>query len=174
MDNDDFQLQFQQQLHHFEQICKSAGLKLTHQRLEIYRELLEAQDHPSAESLHKRLDARLPSLSLDTVYRTLTTFEKIHLVHRLETRESQARFEALTLRHHHFLCDQCGQVIDFSWPAFDAVELPQSLAEIGAIQRTSVAIYGKCAACLALEQQAAEPPTADTSMAVAPDTATNG
>ena len=45
---------FQPQLQHFEQMCKDAGLKVTHQRLEIYRELLGALDHPSAETLYKR------------------------------------------------------------------------------------------------------------------------
>ncbi len=147
----------QQQLQHFEQVCKSSGLKVTQQRLEIYSALLEARDHPSAETLHKRLDRLLPTLSLDTVYRTLATFEKINLVHRLETSENQARYEALTQRHHHFLCDQCGQVIDFIWQSFDAVALPPTLTAIGAINRTSVVIHGKCAACLKAEQETTAP-----------------
>ena len=67
----------QEQLRHFEQICKDTGLKLTHQRLVIYTELLKSLDHPSAESLYKRLEKTLPTLSLDTVYRTLATFEKL-------------------------------------------------------------------------------------------------
>ncbi len=138
---------FQEQLRHFEQICKDAGLKLTHQRLVIYTELLQSYDHPSAETLYKRLEKSLPTLSLDTVYRTLATFEKLGLVHRLETSASQARHEALGLRHHHFLCDTCDQIFDFFWPAFDAMTLPSSLGEIGAIDRTSVVVHGICATC---------------------------
>jgi len=138
---------FQPQLQHFERTCKGAGLKVTHQRLEIYRELLEAHDHPSAEILHKRLEKRLPTLSLDTVYRTMATFEELKLVHRVETIESQARFEAQTIRHHHFLCDTCGQPVDFSWPAFDKIQLPATLAELGAIDRTAVVVHGTCATC---------------------------
>ncbi|WP_028317576.1 Fur family transcriptional regulator [Desulfobulbus elongatus] len=138
---------FQPQLQHFEQICKGAGLKVTHQRLEIYRELLGAHDHPSAEVLYKRLEKRLPSLSLDTVYRTLSTFEKLQLVHRVETVESQARFEALTSHHHHFLCDTCGQLVDFFWQDFDDMLLPSALAEVGSIDRTTVVVHGTCAAC---------------------------
>lgn len=140
---------FQEQLRHFEQICKDAGLKLTHQRLVIYTELLRSHDHPSAEALYKRLEEPLPSLSLDTVYRTLATFEKLGLVHRLETVSSQARYEARGLRHHHFLCDACGQVFDFFWPSFDTVRLPESLGEIGEIDRTSVVAHGLCTGCKA-------------------------
>jgi len=139
----------QEHLRHFEQICKDAGLKLTHQRLVIYTDLLQSHDHPSAEALYRRLEKKLPTLSLDTVYRTLATFEKLGLVHRLETVASQARYEALGLRHHHFLCDACGQVFDFFWPSFDKVRLPESLGEIGEVDRTSVVAHGICAACKA-------------------------
>jgi Fur family peroxide stress response transcriptional regulator len=138
---------FQEQLRRFEQICKEAGLKLTHQRLVIYTELLRSDDHPSAEMLYKRLEKTLPTLSLDTVYRTLATFEKLGLVHRLQTVASQARYEALGLRHHHFLCDTCGQVVDFFWPSFETVPLPSSLEAIGTVERASVVVHGVCAAC---------------------------
>ena len=148
---------FQPQLQRFEQICRDAGLKVTHQRLEIYRELLAAHDHPSAEALYKRLEKRLPSLSLDTVYRTLATFEHLELVHRLETVESQARYEALTCPHHHFLCDGCGGVFDFMWESFDAMHLPPSLEQIGAAHRTTVIVHGTCAACAEAAQATAEP-----------------
>jgi Fur family transcriptional regulator, peroxide stress response regulator len=137
----------QPHIERFEQICKGAGLKVTHQRLEIYQELLESHDHPSAETLYKRLEKRLPTLSLDTVYRTLATFVKLDLVHRLETVESQARYEARTIRHHHFLCDTCGQVFDFVWQSFDAMKLPSGLEDIGAIDRASVVVHGICAVC---------------------------
>lgn len=68
-------------------------------------------------------------------------------MHRLETVASQARYEALGLRHHHFLCDTCDQVFDFFWPAFDTMTLPSSLGKIGAIDRTSVVVHGICSAC---------------------------
>ena len=47
--------QLEQMMVHFSTACRTAGLKLTHQRTEIYRQLLVTADHPSAETLHKRL-----------------------------------------------------------------------------------------------------------------------
>lgn len=44
----------------FGEACKEAGLRLTHQRLEIFRELAEATDHPSPEIIYNRLQKRLP------------------------------------------------------------------------------------------------------------------
>ena len=93
-----------QKLTDFENACRKANLKVTHQRVEIFRKLTEAHDHPSAETLYKRLQKKLPTLSLDTIYRTLATFEKHGLISRVETMKSQARFEAEMGEHHHIIC----------------------------------------------------------------------
>jgi hypothetical protein len=54
--------------------CKTAGLRLTHQRMEVYGELARATDHPTVDMLHQRRKARFPSLSVDTIYPTLQIF----------------------------------------------------------------------------------------------------
>ena len=84
------QTRFQKQFSRFETACRKAGIKLTHQRREIYSELAASDDHPSAETLHRRLIQKIPMLSLDTVYRTLATFARHGLIHKVETAESQA------------------------------------------------------------------------------------
>ena len=131
-----------------EEACKNAGLRLTHQRLEIYRELTAACDHPSAETLHQRLRKRIPTLSLDTVYRTLATLAEQGLINRVETLESQARFEATSRRHHHLICRRCGKIEDFQWPDIDSATLPQGLENWGRIDLKNVVIHGICKKCL--------------------------
>ena len=117
----------QENLREFELACRKAGLKVTHQRLEIYRELAISTDHPSAEVLHRRLTQKIPMLSMDTVYRTLATFNLNGLIHKVETIESQACFEVICERHHHLICRQCRKIIDFYWPSIDEAELPDEL-----------------------------------------------
>jgi Fur family peroxide stress response transcriptional regulator len=63
-----------------------------------------ADDHPSVETIHNRLQQKLPMLSVDTVYRTLATFEKHEIITRVQTSESQGRFEAKMEKHHHVIC----------------------------------------------------------------------
>jgi Fur family peroxide stress response transcriptional regulator len=112
----------QDRLEHFKAACREADLKLTHQRLEIFRELAEAMDHPTAETLYRRLKETLPTLSLDTVYRTLATFEEYNLVTRVQTTESHARFEARS-GHHHAVCSRCGKITDFEWDDFGVASI---------------------------------------------------
>jgi Fur family peroxide stress response transcriptional regulator len=56
------------------------GLKFTHQRYLVYRAMVATKDHPSAETVWKRVRAEAPSISLDTVYRTLAALEQRDLV----------------------------------------------------------------------------------------------
>lgn len=131
----------------FEASCREAGLKLTHQRMEIYRELALSADHPSAETLYKRLKERMPTISPDTVYRTLATFNRYGLAHKVETGESLARFEAAGEQHHHLICRQCSEIVDFLWESVDEMELPRQVEGWGKIESRHVVVYGKCGKC---------------------------
>lgn len=141
------------QLAAFETACRDAGLRLTHQRLEIYRELLAAYEHPSAEVLHQRLRKKIPTLSLDTVYRTLATFAALGLIHRVETVQSQARFEVRVKPHHHVICSRCNTIMDFDWSGLEMLPLPEKIAPWGRVESRSVVIYGVCRDCLSRKDQ---------------------
>lgn len=127
--------------------CRLAGLKITHQRTLIFRELLQYPDHPSAETLHKRITKEIPSISLDTVYRTLATLEQHGLVNRIQTAESQARFEAVIGPHHHLICSSCKAVLDIEWPEFDRIELPETARTWGIVDTKNAVMYGICSRC---------------------------
>ncbi|ABK99575.1 Fur family transcriptional regulator [Pelobacter propionicus] len=138
---------------HLTQTFRESGLRVTHQRLEIYRELMEARDHPTAEQLYRRLRGRIPTLSLDTVYRTLTTLVTHGMVKRLETVESQARFDTTRQRHHHIICKRCNEIMDFHWPLLDETPLPGEVDSWGRLDGVNVVVYGVCARCLAGDAQ---------------------
>lgn len=108
----------------FAEVFRGKGLRLTHQRLEVYRALMEAKDHPSAEEVHGRLKERLPTVSLDTVYRTLATMEKHRLVSRVEALDDKSRFDLNLEPHHHVVCVKCKSVRDFRWPEFERLAVP--------------------------------------------------
>lgn len=141
------QEQLEQIMEQFVTSCRSAGLKVTQQRTEIYRQLLVLADHPSAEILHKRMLVTLPSISLDTVYRTLATLEQHGLVTRIQTAESQARFEVAYTPHHHLICSRCKQVMDFHWPAIDNIDLPGIANQWGQVESKTIVMYGICKNC---------------------------
>lgn len=91
---------------------KERGLKLTPQRLEILRILVEAGRPLTAQEVFQAVRAVHPHVSLDTVYRNLTMLTSSGLANQvnLQNRES-ARFEfqGEGHHHHHMVCLECGK-----------------------------------------------------------------
>jgi Fur family transcriptional regulator, peroxide stress response regulator len=131
----------------FAAACRRRGLRLTPQRMEIFRALATATDHPTAEQLHERLQRKMPTLSLDTVYRTLATLTRHELVNKVDTVESQAHFEVQEDSHHHLICHQCREISDFAWPLIDDFPFPEEVKSWGEVNRKSVTVYGICRKC---------------------------
>lgn len=136
----------------FEKICRDNGLKLTHQRIQIFCELASSSDHPSAESIYKKLVIRYPTLSLDTVYRTLFTFEKLGIISKVQAIDDRVRFDANLTPHHHMVCTKCKSIMDFYWPTFDAIELPLETKRWGRIKSKQVELRGLCESCAVMKK----------------------
>lgn len=142
-------MDFESALERFKEMSQEQGLRLTHQRLEILRELVAAKDHPSAETVFNRVRRRLPTISLDTVYRTLSTFDELGLIMRVPVTGDQGRFDADTSPHHHFVCSRCKSIYDFLWEDFDHLTLPSDSSSLGRVDDRRVVVRGVCQNCLA-------------------------
>ena len=138
----------ERQLRLFEGTCSKIGLRMTYQRREIYLALVASSDHPSAENLHARLAKKMPMIAVDTVYRALAALNRCGLVQKVETIQSQARYDANDVHHHHMICSQCHTIIDFHCPSVDEVTLPAELKSWGKIDRRNLVVYGVCQKCL--------------------------
>ncbi len=136
-----------QRMARFEEVCRESGAKLTHQRMEIYREVAQTVDHPDAETVFQGVRKRMPTVSMDTVYRTLWWLKELGLVAILGPTRERARFDANLSRHHHFVCTQCGLTRDFYSDQLDKLELPDSVRSIGRAEKTHVEVKGLCHKC---------------------------
>lgn len=129
------------------EILREHGLRLTHQRLEILRVLAADSSHPSVEQIYDRVVKRVPTISLDTVYRTITSFEKYGAVKRVEVLDDKSRFDTNPQHHHHLICKRCKRIEDFHWPAFDRLDVPDKLNAWGMVDSKQVEIRGLCSDC---------------------------
>lgn len=134
-------------LAHLQAVVKQAGIKLTHQRLEIFRELAQTQDHPDAETIFRAVQRRVPTVSLDTVYRTLWVLHDLGLVATLGPQGGAVRFDANLEPHHHYVCARCGLVRDFDSAELSALRLPDTVRRLGSVVGAHVEVRGICAQC---------------------------
>ena len=137
----------------FRDACARAGVRITPQRVEIFREVARTEEHPDAETVLKRVRERLTNVSLDTVYRTLALFEELGLVSKVDVLCDRARFDANAARHHHFVCTQCGLVRDFVRPQWDRCEVPDEVKAMGEVTSMHVQLRGLCAKCAAKKRK---------------------
>ncbi len=138
----------ERRIKHFKDAARQAGIKLTHQRLEIFRVVAASSDHPSAETVFKSLQGQMPMLSHDTVYRTLWLLNDLGLVSTLGPKRESVRFDANLMPHHHYICIRCGLTRDFESVELNALQIPASVSEFGSVNNTQVEVRGICSECL--------------------------
>ena len=145
--------EIEQHMERFEEVCRNSGMKLTHQRMEIFREVAQTSAHPDAKKVYQGVCERMPTISLDTVYRTLWMLKDLGLITALGPSRERTRFDANLSHHHHFMCVQCGLTRDFYSNAFDELRLPDSVKAFGRVETTQVEVKGVCLKCNAKEKK---------------------
>jgi Fe2+ or Zn2+ uptake regulation protein len=125
---------------------RERGMRVTSQRVLVHRALRELDRHVTADELLDAVSARLPNVSLPTIYATLDLLEELGMVRRVQ-RAGTTLFDPRTDSHHHLVCTQCGSIEDVD------SELDTSAIERAATrrgfdpERVEAVVHGRCAAC---------------------------
>ena len=123
----------------------SSGLRCTPQRYAVMAFLLEHNRHPTAAEISEAVNRVDPRSSRATTYNNLRDLVKAGLVREVAVEGRAGRFDLEGMRHHHFICDRCGNVEDVEW--YD-VPRPASRSLGKRIVRECQLIFrGLCAKC---------------------------
>ncbi|MBN1525819.1 MAG: transcriptional repressor [Spirochaetales bacterium] len=133
--------------HHEREQLRQCGLKITTQRLIILKELMNHADHPTVHMIHEAVKKELPAVSVDTVYRTLLSFSEAGLCTVLDGMGEARRFDPKRTVHHHFICNNCGKIVDFACTEFDNLQLPSVFKKGFTVENKSVRLSGLCPDC---------------------------
>ena len=134
---------------HAHKTLKKHGIPCTAQRKLILKSIWQNHSHPDVESVHNELKKRMPSLSLDTVYRTLALFADKGLIQRLALPTARAHYDGNAAPHDHFYCQTCQKVIDIESKDGAQITLPNSMDGIADIEVMQRLYYGTCSNCAA-------------------------
>ena len=105
--------------------------------------------HPTADWVYQQLKPEIPDLSLGTVYRNLAMFRTEGTIQSLGTVNGMERYDGTIEPHTHFICTNCGQVLDL-----ETVELPEEVlqkaaqAAGGTIRTWQLLFNGTCNHCI--------------------------
>ena len=137
----------EEKLRNFKQICRKRGMKITPQRVAIYKELTSSNKHPSASTIYRKIKHYYPNISLGTVNSTLLVFAKIGVARVVESSGDPKRFDPNLEPHHHFKCIKCGKIIDFQSSMYDDIAVPVEIDEKFVVLGKKVHLEGLCDRC---------------------------
>jgi len=122
-----------------------SGLRSTPQRYAVMAFLMEQAGHPTAAEIFEAVNRVDPRSSRATIYNNLRDLVQAGLVREVAMEGRAARFEGKGMRHHHFICDRCGNVEDVDW--YD-VPRPAAASRGKRVLRECELIFrGRCTKC---------------------------
>lgn len=90
----------------------SNGIKVTPQRIAVYKALSEL-GHAHAEQITARVHDTFPTVTIGTIYNVLECFSSHGIISKLNTSDNKMYFDISTHDHHHILCEETGEIMDF-------------------------------------------------------------
>ncbi len=132
----------QHSISYYKDKLKNEGLKVTPQRVEVIRALLDL-DHPTASEIQAKIEKQYPMISPSTVYGALELLEEIGELIPIQE-GAETRYDLAPRTHPHLICIDTGRVHDL-----DVEKINQKLSELmelgpDNIQRVELNFYGNC------------------------------
>src|SRR5579862_115668 len=124
---------------------KGSGLRCTPQRFAVMAFLIEHAKHPTAAEIFEAVNRIDPRSSRATTYNNLRDLVKAGLVREVAAEGRAARFDAKGMRHHHFICDRCGEVEDLKW--YDVPKPASRSLGKRVLRETELIFRGLCTKC---------------------------
>jgi len=127
---------------------KQSGVRITPQRLAIYKLLVESEAHPTASVIYEQIRTQFPSISLMTVYNTLETLVHLGLVNSLGSiGDDNVHYDGNTSSHINLACITCHKIVDINLPENKSQENRVSVASGFQLIGARMMYYGFCPDC---------------------------
>lgn len=121
------------------------GIRPSVQRIAVMNYLRTHFTHPTVDEIYLALIDDIPTLSRTTVYNTLKLLVRHGAVAAIDIDRQCERFDADISIHAHFMCDECGCIMDIAVPdsSFLTASAPEEV-EIRSINLNYKGVCGKC------------------------------
>jgi Fur family peroxide stress response transcriptional regulator len=126
---------------------RARRLAVTPQRLAVLAALKTLRDHPTAERIFREVRRQVPSISFNTVYKTLEVFCQKGLAVKVNPLHETARYDRTTEEHAHLICRVCHQIMDLDWEPLPLSSLTPEKLQGFQPERQVLNLWGLCRAC---------------------------
>ena len=129
------------------ELMRQHGGRVTSSRRLLLQALFASQGHRTAEELTGEVQAEAPDIHISTIYRNLDELERLGVVVYSHFGHGPATYHLATSVHGHFVCEECGKLIEVPDTMFDGLA-KQARTRFGfTIDPHHFAMLGRCADC---------------------------
>lgn len=138
---------------------RSAGFRLTPQRVMILSAIASSSGHMTAENIHERVKKSYPFIDIATVYRTIQLLKRQRLLVEIDLGSGAYQYELTQdQRHHHIVCRECGTTLDIDHHRFlEPVRVALKQEYEFEADLDHFAIFGICSSCRSEGQSVGRP-----------------
>jgi Fe2+ or Zn2+ uptake regulation protein len=129
------------------ELLRQHGGRVTSSRRILLRTLFRSPAHRTAEELAAELQAEAPDIHLSTIYRNLEELERLGVVVHSHFGHGPATYHLATAVHGHFVCEECGKLIEVPGSMFAGLAQEASTRFGFTIDPHHFAMLGRCAEC---------------------------
>ena len=128
-------------------ILKGSGFKVTPTRLVVLGLFSDNCKPINAEYIFEKLKRK--DINLVTIYRTLASFEKAGILHRVDLHKDSVYYELAEHHHHHIICTDCGMVESFEECGVKKLSnnVLKKSSKFKSISQHSLEFFGLCKSC---------------------------
>ena len=127
---------------------KERSCRLTSHRLALLRLIAASEGHPNAAQLYEKLREQFPSVSLATIYKTLTLLKDEGQVLEIDLHNNSHYDGNKPYPHPHLICNQCKQIVDGDEVLFLHAANQEIMEKYDfQVTQSQIVFYGVCRAC---------------------------
>jgi len=120
----------------------------TSQRKLLLDIIHKADRHINAREIYQRACSKDYTVSLATVYRSLSLFKEMGLIEEMQLGHQRCYHEAKnTIEHQHLVCKNCGKIIEFQSPLITKLISRVQDKYSFQITKTTLFLEGQCPQC---------------------------
>lgn len=137
----------QEALTSFKQYLSHNALKLTQQRLLIFKVFMSDEDKVSPEGLLAKVSELDNTVSRSTVYRTMKHLHNAGIARCIHQGDGVTHYEPMGDQSCQMICERCGRKIPIANPYLECLQQETARQQGFTLFRYQMTIHGLCSTC---------------------------
>jgi len=131
----------------FKQYLANNNLKLTQQRMLIFKVFMSDNSQVSPEDLLEGVQGVDETISRSTIYRTVKHLHNAGVARCVRHHDGSTRYEPMGDQCSQMICERCGRSVPVKNPYLDCLQSETARQQGFTLSRYRTVIYGVCAEC---------------------------